>query len=396
MTGFTNVFSGSQIQPSNQLYVPLTLSLPNTPLAWPLESAQTTAVVGDLMDIMASIAGLTAQLPDARQGTQGLTAIFNNLGVNSFSLIDNAGNVVLTSAPGTVWLVYLADNTTQQGVWRSFLYGANNQSVNVAALAGAGLQVVNQALAEAMPNVSLAISYSSSITALATTFIWTGGTGVFNLPPVGTLNAQWFIKIVNAGTGFLTVTPQGGPLIDNGASKPFAIGGSGFVFTDGVNFWSLGYGLAGASNGFGYINLALPATGTYTITGSQLNQISYLLTGVLTANVTLVVPASVQQYWINNQTTGNFIVTVASAGGGASVAVAQGSQVILYCDGTNIISAVTGTSLPILLGQGGTSATTAAGAVTNLGGSSVGAAIFKTVSAAAALATLGGGATGIA
>lgn len=394
--GFTQVFGGGPVQPSNQLYVAITLSATNTPLSWPLESAQTTAVVGDLMDIQPTLENQTVQLPNAMQGTQGLTSLINNLdSVLAFNVIDNLGNVILTAAAGTTWMIYLASNTNQQGTWRALQFGASAASVNVAALAGAGLQVIGQALAQATPNITLSTSYASSVADLANIFIWNGGSGTFTLPPVGTLNALWFIGIINAGTGVLTITPQGSSQIDNGPTKSWAISGTGYILTDGTNFWSLGYGIAGANNGFGYINLSLPASGTYTISGAQLNQISYLLTGALTGTVTLVVPASVQQYWINNQTTGNQTLTVISASSGTSVNVAQGSQVILYCDGTNIISAVTGTSLPILVNQGGTGATTPSGAVTNLGGSAVGAALFTTASAAAALATLGGGALGI-
>jgi hypothetical protein len=395
MTGFTQVFSGGTVQPANQLYVQIALTV-NTTLVWPTESAQTTTALGDLMDITPNNAGLSLQLPNAQQGSQGLTSFINNLsGTFAFNVIDAQGNVILTSQPGTVWMIYLASNTTVQGVWRALQFGAQSGSVNVAALAGAGLQVVNQALAQAMPNVTISTSYASSATDLATTFIWDGGTGTFTLPLVGNINSSWFVKIVNAGSGNLTVTPQAGT-IDNASTKQFAPGGTGFVFTDGTNFWSLGYGLSGSGTGFGYINLNLPASGTYTISGAQLNQISYLLTGALTANVTLVVPASVQQYWINNQTTGGFLVTVESASPGTTVNVAQGSQVILYCDGTNIITAVTGTALPITVAEGGTGAVTAASARTNLGFSSVGSNIGTAATQALAQTAMGAGALGAA
>ena len=394
--GFTQVFGGGPVQPSNQLYLSLTLNATITQLTWPLENQTGQTYLSDLMDVLPTTSGQSIALPDATQGSQGLTSFINNLGSVAFNVTDYQGNPILTAAAGTVWMIYLQSNVSQAGQWAALQFGASSASVNVAALAGAGLQVVNQSLAQAMESTALTTSYASSVADLATNFIWNGGTGVFTAPPVGTLNDVWFIGLVNAGTGVLTFTPQGGTLIDNAATKAIAVGGTCFIFTDGTNFWSLGYGLSGAANGFGYINVALPASGAYSLSGAQLNQVSYLLTGALTGTVTLTVPAAVQQYWFNNQTTGNQTLTVVSAGGGTSINVAQGSQVILYCDGTNMISAVTGTSLPITIGQGGTGATTAAGAVTALGGSSVGAAIFTTASAAAALSTLGGGATGIA
>src|ERR1017187_642211 len=191
MTGFTNVFSGGPVQPSNQLYLQLTLTA-NVQLSWPLESAQTTAVVADLMDITSTAIGYTVQMPNAQQGSQGLTAIINNLGAYSFNVLDNLGNVILTSNPGTVWFVYLVSNVTQQGTWRTFLFGANNQSVNVAALAGAGLQVIGTALATAMSSLTFSTSYTTAASSLATTFIWNGGTGSLTLPPAASLNALWF------------------------------------------------------------------------------------------------------------------------------------------------------------------------------------------------------------
>jgi len=110
----------------------------------------------------------------------------------------------------------------------------------------------------------------------------------------------------------------------------------------------------------------------------------------LTGNRIVVVPATIQQYWVDNQTTGAFTFTIAPSGGGASVNIAQGSRSILYCDGTDVLEADTaGVSFPITIAQGGTNATTASGARINLGGTSTGIALFTAVDQAAAWAALG-------
>lgn len=62
-------------------------------------------------------------------------------------------------------------------------------------------------------------------------------------------------------------------------------------------------------------------------------------TGVLTANVSLILPAVGGFYGILNNTTGPFFLTVTCAGGGASVTVRQGAQQWVFCDGTNIFPA---------------------------------------------------------
>jgi hypothetical protein len=70
--------------------------------------------------------------------------------------------------------------------------------------------------------------------------------------------------------------------------------------------------------------------------------------------------------------------------------VNQGSRGIYYCDGTNVVNAQTGgLAVPIALSDGGTGATTASAARTNLGASSTGDALFTAVDQAAAWAALG-------
>ena len=141
----------------------------------------------------------------------------------------------------------------------------------------------------------------------------------------------------------------------------------------------------------------MAGSGTYTLTGSELNRIAYRFSGVLTGNRIVVVPATIQQYWVDNQTTGAYTLTIAPSGGGASVNIAQNSRAILYCDGTDVLEADTqGVSFPITIAQGGTNATTASGARINLGGTSTGIAVFTAVDANAGAVALGGGTTGIA
>jgi hypothetical protein len=103
----------------------------------------------------------------------------------------------------------------------------------------------------------------------------------------------------------------------------------------------------------------------------------------------------VQQYWITNDTTGAFTLTVKTSAG-SGIAVGQGTSAILYCNGTNVVSASTaGISVPISISQGGTSSTTAGGALINLGGTSTGIAVFTAATQAAAYAALGVAPSGV-
>ena len=72
------------------------------------------------------------------------------------------------------------------------------------------------------------------------------------------------------------------------------------------------------------------------------------------------------------------------------VTLAQNARAIFYCDGTDVVDADTSTvSLPVQISQGGTGATTASSARTNLGATTVGNAIFTASSQSAAQIAIG-------
>ena len=85
-----------------------------------------------------------------------------------------------------------------------------------------------------------------------------------------------------------------------------------------------------------------------------------------------------QQYWVYNNTTGgSYTLRVKTSAQTPGVLVARGSRAILYSNGSVVVDAETGgIATPIAIADGGTGATTASGARINLGGSSIGIAIF--------------------
>jgi hypothetical protein len=132
------------------------------------------------------------------------------------------------------------------------------------------------------------------------------------------------------------------------------------------------------------------------LSGSELNRIAYNFTGLLTGNRTIIVPQTVQQYWVANNTTGPYTLTVKTSAG-TGIAVPQGEAQILYCNGTNVVEGQTttgGIAVPVAIADGGTGATTASGARVNLGGTSVGIGVFTAVDTSAGQTALGATATG--
>lgn len=78
-----------------------------------------------------------------------------------------------------------------------------------------------------------------------------------------------------------------------------------------------------------------------TLTISQTQVATIKLTGVLTANVSVIFPAIGRVFFVQNATTGNFTVTLKIAGGGATTVVPQTTNLgqIFVLDGTNVYAA---------------------------------------------------------
>jgi hypothetical protein len=389
---FNELFGGQVLLPADLTYLALTISA-DIELVWPLEQqVGGTLVVADIMDITASNPGLNIDMPDARIVSPGTSVLFNNVGGQTVTIRDQAGATIISLASGTTWMVYLRDNTTEPGLWRTFQFGASVSVANAAALAGAGLKAIGATLNTRIPVSPKAVNYTILDSDRAVALVWTSGVGQFDLPAAGTVGADWYVIIRNSGNGDLSVVPPAGT-IDGAASKTFPAGASGFVVSDGANFFTVGFGTGsggGGGGGFDFVTINVPGSGDYTLSGAELGRIGYRFTGVLTGNRNIIVPGSTDEYWVDNQTTGAFSLFVKTAAQVPGVEVLQNNRNILYSDGTDVISAESATvSFPIPVAQGGTGAVNATAARTNLGSGAAGDAIFTSATQANAQTALG-------
>lgn len=389
---FTSVFGGTTIQPSDVSWDALTFAS-DVRLIWPLESPPGLAnspLVPRLLDCVATASSLSIFMPDATQGSTGNTTVFNNIGPNTFLVKDALGGILLSIDPATVWTLYLTDNTQAQGTWRSYQNGASTSQAQAAALAGAGLVALGATLGRsAGVNTTSTTPSSVGAASRATVLRWTGGAGTLTIDPAATIGPDWLMELRNDGSGNWTVDPSGIETVNGGPTLTLAPGDSCELHCDGAAFYTVGLGKSAVlAFDLDTINIA-GGPGTVTLAGSDLNRVGYKFVGLLTGNQDVVVPNTLQQYWVDNSTTGPFNVTVRTAAG-SGVIVVQGARTILYCDGTSVVDADTqGISIPIAIAQGGTGATNASGARTNLGATATGGAVFTAATAAAARAALG-------
>jgi hypothetical protein len=300
-TSFTQVFGGTTIYPSDVSYLPLALTS-DISLEWPLEATTGNNVVARIIDITPT-GPYTVTLPDAMSVGVGQTILFNNLGPDTITIDNAAGNAILSIGAGEQWQCYLISNTTVGGVWRTFRYGAAVAQAQAAALAGAGLVASGSTLAQNYEVVDFSITpYSLTAPDRAKVFVWNGGLGTMNLPTAVAAGDGWFVQVRNGGQGDLTIDPAGSELINASSTLLLQPGDSAVIVSDGVQWYTIGLGQQ-AVFAFDYTTIAVTG-GTYTLAGSELNRIAYKFTGTLSSNVNIVVPATVQQYWVNNATTG--------------------------------------------------------------------------------------------
>lgn len=393
MTTYTDVFGGANIYPSEISYEALTLTA-DVVLSWPEETSTNQDLAAKIIDVTPSAAGFSVILPDAMKAGTGQTILFNNKGAFSFTVKKSTGVQVTVLASSEVWQVYLTDNSTVGGTWVALQYGATTSLANASALAGTGLVAIGAQLFGAMPIQDFNSDYTPQTNDRAYTFNWTGAGGNLFLPEASTVGNNWFIAFRNSGDGSVIVNPAGSVMIDGSSTKIYQPGESSLILSDGLNYYSVGYG-KDAVFAFDYTSVAVAGSGNYILSGAELNRIAYSFTGVLTGDRDIIVPDTVQQYWVTNDTTGPYLLTVKTAAG-TGISVGRGESSIMYCNGLDVVNASTGgLAVPISISQGGTAATTASGARINLGGTSVGIAVFTAVDQNTAFSALGRAPAGV-
>jgi len=353
MTTYTNPFTGQTISPSQVGYETLTISV-DTTLEWPI-NGNSTSVVANIIEVTATAASLKLIMPPATQVSVGQSTLIRNIGSNTFTVADNSGNTIITIASGIAEYIYVTSNSTINGTWETVTFGAGTSSANSASLAGYGLTAINTTLNQEYAESSLFSSAVLNDTYRAQFLVWASGVGTITLPVASTVGNGWFVMVRNGGSGIVTLTPSGTDTIDTNVTQQLQPTESLVIVSNGVNGYStFAYG---RSNVFAYTQLAKTVvTGSYTLTAVEYANVVQEYFGALTGNVIIVLPSTVQIYYLNNLTSGAFSLTFkTSAVGAATVTVPQGQTLTVVCDGTNVYnssSAAGGSITSLTVGTG--------------------------------------------
>ena len=339
MTTYVNPFSGQTIQPSQVGYELLTLT-EDTTLQWPV-NGNNSLVVANIIEVNATTTGIDLYMPAATQVSTGQSIIFKNVGSNPFTVVDAGGNTIIAVASGISYYVYLTDNTTENGEWATVTFGAGTSSADANALAGYGLKPIDTTLNQAYTVATISGNYTLSASDRAKFVVWNSGVGTFTLPSAATVGNNWFCMIRNGGSGILTVQPVGSDTIDGNSNQQLQVTESFVIVSNGSSgFNTFGYGQAVQ---FYFTQLAYDVTGlgpTTTLSSAEASNVIQEYFGVLSQNLTVILPPTVQLYVITNVTTGSFNLTFGTgAVGAATVTIPQAQSLIVVCDGTNVYNA---------------------------------------------------------
>lgn len=340
---YNSPFTGNVVQPTDVSYRAVTLSA-NTQLQWPINGNATNDYAARIMEVTATAGSLSLYMPPANQSSVGNDAMIRNVGSNAFTVKDYAGvDVICTLAPGEAKYIYITTNVDEEGTWGVLAFGAGASSVDAGVLAGYGLLAVSTTLNQSHPVTTFSSNGTADSTYRAKAYVWTGGAGTLTLGDSATLGNNWFMMLRNGGTGTLSIQTNGVDLFDGSTIVTLQVGESCFIVCSGVAFYSVGLG---RSTQFNFTQLTKPVTnGTYTLTSTEASNVILKFTGTLTGNVTIVVPQTVQVYYVTNQTNGtvnNYTITLTTGIAGASEAtITSSNQATLICDSVNLINANT-------------------------------------------------------
>jgi len=339
---YNSPFTGNVVQPTDVSYRRIILT-DDLQLAWPINGTTTNDAAARIMEVSTTTTANELWMPPANQASVGQDALIRNVGSVAVTVKDYSGaNTIVTVAAGQAQYIYIITNATTAGTWGIIAFGIGSSGADAATLAGYGLLAIGQTLNQSQPVTTFSSNYTALTTDRSSTYVWTGGAGTLTLSGASTLGDNWFMFLRNGGTGALTVTGTGGNTINGSASLVFQPSDSAIIVCSGSTFYTVGLG---KNTQFAFTQLSKAVTtGTYTLTATEASNVIQKYTGTLTGNVTIIVPPTVQVYYIQNATVGgvgNYTVSITTNSGGSTATIASNQQATLICDSVNLVNANT-------------------------------------------------------
>lgn len=351
MTTYTDVFGGDTIPPSEYAYA-LYVIAGDEDFRWPSEYDGTFGLlIASITELNPSSSGLTVTLPSAEQVSVGRDILFRNTGSYSIDVVDADGGAVATIAAGEAQYVYVADNSTAAGLWHLFTYGTGTSSADASALAGDGLEASSGKLRVSSGYQAVSGNYTILTSDRGKLLEVITGSITATLPLASAAGDGYYVYVHNSASGTMTVDGNGPETVDGGLTKTLAPGESAVFICNGTYWLTVGFG-RDAEFVFSEFVVDMALT-SVNLTSAQIAGRMIRLSGTASTNVTVTLPSLDNIYFVNVEAgLGGFQATF-TTGSGATVSLTSSVRTALYCDGTNVTTAIsTAVTSAVLLDDG--------------------------------------------
>lgn len=376
MTYITSINS-NPISPSDVSLREFTIAA-DTTLYWPFGGIDTTDVMSRIMIVTASASSLSLVMAAGNSGPLGYTSIITNVGSNTFTVKDNSGGVVTTITAGQTKVVSLRTNSTTAGTWLTFTLGTGTSSADASLLAGMGLKAITTTLNSDTPSTTFSSGQNFGVGDRAKFYLYTGGASTCTFTSAVTLTNGWWMALRNGGTGSITLDPDGTETINGASTETLNTSDSCLIFSNGTSLYTVGIGRS-VNSSDSQLSKSVAGGTDVTLTSTEAANNVIVLTGIITANINVIFPVTVKNYFITNNTTGSFTITCKTAAG-TGVVVPQTNRRILTVDGTNMVfsndSSGSGTITSITAGTGLNGGTITTSGTINLANTAVTAGTY--------------------
>ena len=332
---YIDVFGNVTTPPSEFGFQALSIST-NTVTEWPYNSSGGVAV-SKIMDVTATVAGLSIALPSATEVSVGEDVLIRNVGSEDFDVLDAASGVVTTVTSGSAKYIYLTDNTTVAGVYGVVAFGVGTSTVDAASLIGYGVIAIGSSLNQAHPVVEQSGTFNIGSAERASLVNYIGGSVTATLTSAVTLGDNFFVLLRNSGTGLLTLDPNGSETVDGQSAFDLQPGESLMLFCSGAAWYTVGYGRSLIYN-FTQLVYDVSAAGAFTLSTTEASNKLLTFIGNPSGAVTVTVPSTVAVYYILSDISTAQTITIKTSTG-VGVDIGQGVRAILICDGSEVYSA---------------------------------------------------------
>ena len=324
---YVDVFSGGAVRPAEVSYRAISLTSPvlSTTLVWPAQGVNGDNAAARIMDLNGIGGGsptFSLVMPPANETATGPIALLNNIGSNDWTIKDTSGNTIASLVASAALYLYLTNNSTANGTWRTFEFSTGTSSASAAALAGDGLVAIGGLLNSQIATIETsAANLAIDETYRAQSVLFTGGEAEWTLLPILDIeNAGFFFLMRNKGTGTINIIPATGDTIDGEANFRVNPGESCIIVAfDGTPKWyTIGLGRLVNFN-YSASSIDVTAGGSITLTATQVAGKILKFIGTPGAPVLINMPLIASPYFIENQATQDVFIDTTLVGTGSRV-----------------------------------------------------------------------------